>query len=84
MAEPTPDIEERRIGPLVARIDRLLCVGFGDCLEPAANGIELDDEGIAVFTPAADALSRDQLIAIARSCPVDAITVLDGSTQIAP
>ena len=84
MAEPVPDIEERAIGPLVARIDRLLCVGFGDCLEPAGAGIELDEDGIAVFTPAADALTRDQLIAIARSCPVDAITILDGGTQIAP
>ena len=78
------EVEERVIGGLVVRIDRLLCVGFGDCLDAAPNGLVLDDDGIAVFTPGADRLTRDQVLAACRICPVDAITVLENGAQIAP
>jgi ferredoxin len=78
------DIEERTIGGLVVRIDRLLCVGFGDCIDEARGGLVLDDEGIATFTPAADHLARERVLAACRSCPVDAITVLENGSQIAP
>lgn len=78
------DIEERRIGDLVVRIDRLLCVGFGDCLDEAPGALVLDADGIATFTPAADALGRERVLATCRSCPVDAITVLENDVQIAP
>jgi ferredoxin len=78
------DVEERTIGGLVVRIDRLLCVGFEDCLDVAPNGIAMDDQGIAVFTPAADGLTRDQLLAACHICPVDAITVLENGKLIAP
>ena len=78
------DVEERAIGPLVVRIDRLLCVGFGDCIDEAPEGLVLDADGIATFTPAADRMERDRVLAACRSCPVDAITVLEGGVQIAP
>ena len=78
------DIEERTIGGLVVRIDRLLCVGFGDCIDEARGGLVLDDEGIATFTPAADHLAHERVLAACRSCPVDAITVLENGSQIAP
>ena len=78
------DVEERVIGGLVVRIDRLLCVGFGDCIDEAPEGLVLDDEGIAVFTAGAEALTRDQVVAACHICPVDAITVLDDGKQIAP
>lgn len=77
-------VEERAIGPLVVRIDRLLCVGFGDCIDEAPDALVLDQEGIATFTAGADKLTREQAIAACRSCPVDAITILENGAQIAP
>ena len=79
-----PDIEERTIGGLVVRIDRLLCVGFGDCIEEAPDALVLDADGIATFTAGAHALTRERVLAACRSCPVDAITVLEDGRQIAP
>ena len=78
------DSEERTIAGVVVRIDRRLCVGFGDCIDEAPEALVLDGDGIATFTRAADATVRDRLIAACRACPVDAITVLENGTQIAP
>jgi ferredoxin len=79
------DLEERRLHGWIVRIDRTICVGFGDCLDAAPGGLELDDEGIAVFTPAVADLPADALIDACRCCPVDAITVHDDAgRQIAP
>lgn len=78
------DVEERVIGELMVRIDRLLCVGFEDCLDVAPNGLVMDDQDIVTFTPAADGLTREQLLAACRICPVDAIVVFENGTQIAP
>ncbi len=36
---------ERQVGDLIIRIDRTLCVGFGDCIEAAAEAFVLDEEG---------------------------------------
>lgn len=78
------DIEERVIGGLVVRIDRLLCVGFGDCIDVAPDALVFDEEGIVTFTPAAAQLERERLVAACRICPVDAITVHEDGEQIAP
>lgn len=79
------DIEERRVGDLVIRIDRLLCVGFGDCMEPAPAPFEFDAEGIATFAAEAEGLSRESVLAACEACPVDAISVVDdGGTQLVP
>ena len=77
-------VEERVVGGLVVRIDRQLCVGFGDCIDQAPDALVLDDHGIATFTAAADGLPRERVLAACRSCPVDAITVLEHGSQIAP
>lgn len=70
------DHEERRLGELTVRIDRLICVGFGDCVQGAPSPFELDEEGIATFTPAADSVEPTPLLEACRACPVDAITVV--------
>lgn len=77
--------EERVIAGLTIRIDRTLCVGFGDCVTAAVEAFELDDEGIVVFRPGADAVAREILIEACASCPVDALTAHDADgTRLAP
>ncbi len=79
------DIQERRVGDLRIRIDRNLCVGFGDCIEAAEAAFELDDEGIAVFREGIDEVDRQTLLDACDECPVDAISVLDSDgTQLLP
>jgi ferredoxin len=78
------DFEERRVAGLRVRIDRTLCVGFGDCVEGAPEAFVLDGEGVAVFKEP-DAVERARLLAACDSCPVDAITVWDESgAQLVP
>lgn len=78
------EFEERTIGGLVVRIDRLLCVGFGDCIAEVPDALVFGGEGIVTFTEAADGLDRQQIISVCEACPVDAITVYENGTQIAP
>lgn len=79
------DIDERTVGELTLRIDRLICVGFGDCIEVSPDSFELDDEGVAVFRGGVDGVDPAELIEACRSCPVDAITVHDPEgVQVAP
>lgn len=78
------DFEERQVGGLRVRIDRSLCVGFGDCIEGAPQAFVLDDEGLAVFKEP-EAVEHSQLLAACDACPVDAITVWDErGAQIVP
>lgn len=79
------DVEERRINGFTVRIDRLLCVGFGDCIDVAPDLFEFDDEGIAIMlTPLPDA-DEGHLRAACESCPVDALTLLDADgNQVVP
>jgi len=78
------DFEERQVAGLRVRIDRTLCVGFGDCVEGAPEAFVLDDEGLAVFKQP-DAVERARLLAACDSCPVDAITVWDETgAQVVP
>ena len=82
---PVSDIDERRTGDLLIRIDRDLCVGFGDCIEAAEAAFELDDEGIATFRAGIGQVDRETLLAACDECPVDAISVLDADgTQLVP
>lgn len=79
------DFEERRIGRLTVRIDRTLCVGFGDCIELAPEAFEFDAEGIVRFREMADIVPRERLILACDVCPVDAITVTDSDgRQLVP
>lgn len=72
-----PDIVEHKIGDLTIRIDRLLCVGFGDCIEVAPEAWEFDEEGIVRLRDTAALVERDRLIQSCEICPVDALSVLD-------
>lgn len=71
------DVVERRLGGLVVRVDRLLCVGFGDCIEVAPELWEFDDEGIATFRDPLPDIDRSRLITSCDICPVDALSVHD-------
>ena len=78
------DFEERSIGGLRVRIDRTLCVGFGDCVTAAPEAFALDAETIAVFVEP-DIIERERLLTACDACPVDAITVWDESgRQVVP
>ena len=66
----------RRVGDFTVTIDRLLCVGFGDCIEEAPEAFAFDDEGIAILT-GPERADRDRLLKACGLCPVDAITVTD-------
>jgi ferredoxin len=78
------EFEEKQVAGLRIRIDRGLCVGFGDCVTEAPAAFALDAEGVAVFTQP-EAVERQQLLAACDACPVDAITVFDESgAQLVP
>jgi ferredoxin len=70
-------IDERRVGRLTLRIDRDLCVGFGDCIQVAPEAFELDSEGVAVVIQGAAEVERERLLEACRACPVDALTAHD-------
>jgi ferredoxin len=78
------DFDERIIGGLRVRIDRTLCVGFGDCVTEAPDAFLLDDTGTAVFVKPEE-VERTRLLQACDVCPVDAITVWDETGgQIVP
>ena len=68
--------DERIAAGLRVRIDRTLCVGFGDCIKEAPEGFKLDGDGVAVFVDP-EAVERDRLLRACDACPVDAISVWD-------
>lgn len=76
------DVEERRFGDLVLKIDRLLCVGFGDCMDEAPGVFEFDDDGVAVFTDDPGELGREALVATCESCPVDALILENDQGEV--
>lgn len=79
------ETDEQTVGELTVRIDRLICVGFEDCIEVSPESFEIDDEGIAVFRPGVEGVSPEELIEACESCPVDALTVFDArGIQIVP
>lgn len=78
------DHDERQVGPLRVRIDRTLCVGFGDCVTASPSAFALGADDIAVFV-APEAADPAQLLRACASCPVDALTVWDEhGRQLAP
>ena len=73
-------IDEREAHGWRIRIDRTLCVGFGDCVEAAPDAFDLDGEGIAIFLNPA-AVPVDTLRDACGICPVDALMILDAEGQ---
>ena len=68
--------DERTVHGLRVRIDRSLCVGFGDCVTAAPEAFALDADDVVVFvTP--ECAERERLLDACASCPVDALTVWD-------
>jgi ferredoxin len=79
------DFVQRHIGALIVRIDRNLCVGFGDCMEPAPEVFELDEDGVIRFRTVAVNPTEAQLRSACNACPVDALTLLDAAgVHVAP
>lgn len=74
-------VVERTVGDWTVRIDRLLCVGFGDCIEAAPELFEFDDEGIVVFREPAPGVERERLMNACDICPVDALSVHDAAGE---
>jgi ferredoxin len=73
------------VAGVTVRIDRLLCVGFGDCIDVAPGIFEFDDEGIARFREPAAEADRQLVLDACRSCPVDALTAMNSDgTVLAP
>ena len=78
------DYEDMQVGDLKVRIDRTLCVGFGDCVTGAPEAFKLAEDGVVVFVSPQDS-RREQLIEACDACPVDALTIWDGDgRQIVP
>ena len=78
------DTTERQIGRYTVRIDRNLCVGFGDCIADAPDVFVLGDDGIVQFLNF-DTTDEERVIAACKACPVDALTAIDESgRQVAP
>ena len=79
-----PDANDVMVHALRVRIDRSLCVGFGDCVTEAPEAFILDEEGVAVFV-SPERVERERLLRACELCPVDAITVWDADgNQIVP
>ena len=78
------DFDERVVAGLRVRIDRTLCVGFGDCVKESPVAFALDEENVAVFVNPG-AVAREALLRACASCPVDALTVWEADgRQIVP
>jgi ferredoxin len=78
-------IEERAFGGLTVRIDRTLCVGFGDCVGIAPEVFVLDEEGVVTFRDSPIDVAQEQLLLACDVCPVDALSVFDGEgRQLVP
>ena len=78
------DFEDMQVGDLRVRIDRTLCVGFGDCVTAAPEAFQLADDGVVVFVKPDD-VERSRLLEACDVCPVDALTVWDSTgRQIVP
>ena len=79
-----PDILDRQVGELKVRIDRTLCVGFGECVSAAPGAFALDGDDLVVFVNP-ETVSREDLVTACDLCPVDALTVWDeAGRQIVP
>jgi ferredoxin len=57
---------------LIVSIDQSRCIGAGNCVHIAPAAFQLDEENIAYLVDPA-AVSDEDLLDAARSCPTDAI-----------
>jgi ferredoxin len=67
------------------RIDKQSCLSSGRCVTAAPDAFGWDADHLAEALPESASLSRERLLAIARSCPSLSITVLDEDrNELAP
>jgi ferredoxin len=79
------DVVEETFGDLTVRIDRTLCVGFGDCVDEAQDVFAMDEEDIVVFKDGCPTVDRATLVRACEICPVDALELLDNTgKKLAP
>jgi ferredoxin len=71
-----PEHDERSVGRLRLRIDRTLCVGFGDCVTESPGAFVLGEDDVVVFL-SPESVSPLELHRACASCPVDALTLWD-------
>jgi ferredoxin len=67
---------EAAMAKLSITVNKIRCIGSGDCVETAPAVFQLDVEGKSEVIDAAGA-GDAVIVAAARSCPVKAITVVD-------
>jgi len=69
---------------LTIRVDELICVGFGDCVGVAPEVFVLNGDGTVDFRDV-ESVVPERLLEACRACPVDALTVVDGTgRQLVP
>lgn len=66
--------------PLIAKVDRDLCIGSGDCVRLAPKTFQLDSESKSIII-AQGVDSDDALKEAAQTCPVAAIILTDQAGQ---
>ena len=69
--------DKLQVGGLTIRIERDLCVGFGECVSEAPDAFRLDGDDQVVFADDPAAVDREKLIKACDLCPGDALTVWD-------
>ncbi len=57
-------------------VDRLRCIGAGNCADAAPVVFQLDEEDTSVIVNPHGA-APDAIVAAAEACPVDAIKIID-------
>lgn len=79
------DLKDCMVSGLNVRIDRTRCIATTNCIKLAPELFELDDERIVTFRQDAQEPEQQALIEACDACPVDALSVFDGSgRQIVP
>jgi ferredoxin len=72
---------EAKVAKLNITVNKVRCVGSGDCIETAPGVFQMDgDEKSEAYNPAGAA--DNVILAAARACPVKAITVIDTDSGV--
>jgi ferredoxin len=59
------------------RVDPEICISTGNCVRRAPEAFAFGDDDVSVPGPGAADLPDEELVQIARSCPVAAIRLFD-------
>jgi len=64
-----------KIGKLIIRVDRDLCIGAATCVAVAQKTFVLDNEAKSIILASADEEIEETIVDAARSCPTLAIVI---------